>query len=168
MFYATKQNKYINEGVAFELDGIRYPSNWLNCSTIDEKEAIGLVEVQVVGEPKDDRYYWVSTTLEDGVMTYVNTPKELDPLKKAQVSAVNATAYSLLFPSDWMVSKSIETGEPMNADWSAYRASVRAVANQTKDAINAAVDVDELAGIIMEIEWPHDPNYVAPVMEGNE
>ena len=45
MFYRQASNQYITEGQSFEIDGTSYPANWLNCSTPQEKEALGLVEV---------------------------------------------------------------------------------------------------------------------------
>jgi hypothetical protein len=76
MFYRNETNQYINEGVAFEIDGTRYPANWLNNATAEDKQAHGLVEVTTVGERGDDRFNWVSETLEGSVRTIVNTPKD--------------------------------------------------------------------------------------------
>lgn len=160
MFYSKQYNQYISEGTAFTLGEIQYPANWLNCSSAAEKAEAGLVEVTVVGAPANDQYYWVSTTLDNGVLTYVNTPKELDVVKTTSINQTNATAYSLLAPSDWMVTKSIETQTPVAQDWTAFRASVRDVANNVKAMINESPDVDAVAGAMANIVWPHDPNYV--------
>ena len=165
MFYNKQHNQYVNENAAFTLDGVQYPANWLNNASAAEKAALGLVAVQVVGHPEDERYYWVSTTLADGVMTYVNTPKDLAVLQNQAVTNVNATAYSLLFPSDWMVVKAQETGVPVADDWKAYRQAVRDVASATVANIEAAVSVTQVQRAVEGIAWPHDPNYVAPVEE---
>ena len=164
MFYATKQDKYIVEGTAFELDGVQYPAVWLNQSTPEQKAAIGLVEVVATNSPADQTYYWVSETLNGAELTYTNTPKDLDTVKENAISQVNNTAYSLLFPSDWMVVKAVETQGTVPTDWNTYRANVRFTANTTKDALAVATTVDELANIIANMKWPHDPNYV-PVEE---
>ena len=37
MFYCTQNQQYIQEGNAFEINGVQYPSNWLNLSTPEEK-----------------------------------------------------------------------------------------------------------------------------------
>jgi hypothetical protein len=163
MFYNKQFNKYIKEGTAFELDGVQYPAVWLNQATAEQKAAIGLVEVQVVGAPQNDKYYWVSTTLEEGVMTYVNTPKDLITVQELAINDINATAYSLLAPSDWMVTKSVESGTPVDASWSTFRASVRDTANVGKGKVSVATNVDEIATLV--IDWPHDPNYKEPVVE---
>lgn len=160
MFYSKEYNQYVREGSDFSLGGVKYPATWLNETTLEEKTAVGLVEVQVIGAPADDRFYWVSTTLEDGILTYVNMPKELQPCIDQTVNQINATAYTLLSPSDWMVTKSIETSKPVASAWTDYRTSVRQTADNAKTSAQAATTVDELANL--QIEWPNDPNYVPP------
>lgn len=162
MFYSKQYNQYVMEGTAFILGDVQYPSNFLNLSTAEEKASIGLVEVQIVGAPENEQFYWVSTTLNDGVMTYVNTPKDLADLKEAQLQKIKTTAYSLLFPSDWMVIRAAE-GTPVPAEWSSYRAAVRAMTNKIKDEIDLSFDIDSLIASVSDIQWPHDPNYVPPV-----
>lgn len=165
MFYNAEHNQYVNEGAAFTLGDVQYPANWLNNATADEKAEAGLVEVTVVGAPGDDRYYWVSETLEAGVLTYTNTPKDLDSLKANAVAQANDTAHTILSPTDWMAVKAFETSTPMSAAWSQYRADVRAVANTARAAIEAATDIETLIEAC-KINWPNDPNNV--VLEAAE
>jgi hypothetical protein len=162
MFYNLKENTYIQEGQAFTIDGNQYAANWLNLSTPEEKIAIGLKEVIATNSPKSDIYYWVSSTLDKATLTYTNTPKDLAQVKANAVSQVNATAYSLLLPSDWMAVMASETGTPMDATWKAWRASIRAEALAATTAINAATDVDTVASAV-QVSWTPDPN--APVSE---
>ena len=164
MFYNAQYNQYIQEGTQFTLGDVTYPPQWLNQSTPEQKAAIGLVEVVATNSPADQTYYWVSETLNGAELTYTNTPKDLDTVKENAISQVNNTAYSLLFPSDWMVVKAVETQGTVPTDWNTYRADVRFTANTTKDALAVATTVDELANIIANMKWPHDPNYV-PVEE---
>ena len=168
MFYSTTDGQYINEGQSFTIDGVQYPSNWLNLSTPEEKAAIGLEEVIATNSPANDQYYWVSTTLDKATLTYVNTPKDLVQVKSNALSTINNTAYTILQPSDWMVVKSVETSTPINPDWNSYRASVRATADSTRTAVTAAADVDAVATIMGSIAWPKSPSQVAaeaPVSE---
>lgn len=168
MWYSSKDGQYINEGVAFTIDGVQYPSNYLNLSTPEEKAAIGLEEVIATNSPKSDQYYWVSTTLDKATLTYVNTPKNLTDVKSNALSTINNTAYTILQPSDWMVVKSVETSTPINPDWNTYRASVRSTADSTRTAVTAAADVDAVATIMGAIAWPKSPSQVAaeaPVSE---
>jgi hypothetical protein len=159
MFYNSTENKYIQEGTSFTLDGIQYPPSWLNQSTPEQKAAVGLEEVIATNSPKDDRYYWVSSSREGASLTYTNTPKDLDQVKAMAVSQVNAAAYSILLQSDWMVVKSIETSTPMDTAWSTWRASIRTSAAEAVAAINAASDVDAVA-TAAQVEWATDPNNV--------
>lgn len=152
MFYIAP-NQYIQDGAPFTVNGTSYPAGWLNASSAEEKAAIGLVEVTVVGQREDDRFYWVSESLADGVLTYTNTPKDLDGLKTQWVKQINQTAYSLLLPSDWMVVKALETSSTVPAEWTTYRAAVRSTATATVAAIDAVTDVAALQAAI-QVTWP--------------
>lgn len=165
MFYNKEFNQYVVEGTSFELGGIKYPSNWLNQASEKEKSDAGLVEVVATNSPADDRFYWVSQELKAATLTYVNTPKDLDALKKQWSDSVNNQVYAQLQPSDYLPARAFETGEPMSEVWKAYRAAVRTLASQTKVAIAATTTVDELASIVTSIAWPNDPNYVAPAQQ---
>jgi len=165
MFYNAEFNQYVNEGTTFTLDGIQYPPSWLNQSTPEQKAAIGLVEVQVIGGPANQQYYWVSENLEGPILTYTNIPKDLIGVQESATTLVNTTAYSLLFPSDWMVTKAVETQTPVPEAWNTYRAQVRATANTAKDALTLTTTVEEVEAIILNLQWPHDPNWVVPVID---
>ena len=157
MFYSSTDGQYINEGTAFEIAGVQYPSNWLNLSSPEDKAAIGLQEVIATNSPANDKFYWVSETLNGASLTYTNTPKDLDPCKANEVSATNATAYAILLPSDWMVVKAFETSTPMDAAWSAWRAQIRSQAATQVAAINACTSIEELAAL-PNVDWAKDPN----------
>lgn len=160
MFYRAASNQYLHEGQPFEVDGTQYPQNWLNLSTPEEKAALGLQEVTDANAPEDDRFYWVSSELNGAVRTYTNNPKELAGLKTQWAASINAAAYSLLLPTDWMVIKALETQTAVAADWTAWRAAVRTTAANAIAAINTSADVPALQDAI-NVEWPHDPNYKA-------
>ena len=161
MFYCAKENKYIVEQTPFTIDGTGYPADWLNHASAEDKQTLGLVEVTYEGLREDDRFYWVSENRNGAVISYVNTPKDLDALKKQWVASTNQAAYSLLVQSDWMVVKAMETSTAVPADWATYRAAVRSAAQTTVAAINAAADVPALQAAV-HVTWPNDPNYVAP------
>jgi len=157
MFYKSP-NQYIREGTAFVIDGIQYPANWLNLSTPEDKSAIGLEEVITTNSPANDKFYWVSSSLSGASLTYTNTPKDVDVCKSNEVSTTNATAYSILLPSDWMATKAFETGTTVAAAWSTWRASIRTTAANQIAAINACTTVDDLANL-PQADWAKDPNY---------
>ena len=157
MFYCTTTQQYIQEGTAFEINGVQYPANWLNLSTPEEKAELNLVEVVATNSPANPQYYWVSESLNGAELTYTNTPKDLTTVKSSAFSQINETAYTILQPSDWMVVKAFETSTPINADWNAWRASIRATADQTRTAVTGAADVDVVAEIMGNIVWAKSP-----------
>jgi hypothetical protein len=163
MFYSKNDGQYIQEGNPFTIDGVQYPANFLNLSTPEQKEAIGLEEVIATNSPANDQYYWVSTELNEASLTYVNTPKDLDTVKSNSVAQINQTAYSILLPSDWMVVKSVETNTPMSTEWNTWRQSIRTTADTSRLAVVEATDVDEVQAIMGNITWSPDPNQ--PIQE---
>lgn len=161
MFYSTTTNTYIQEGTAFEINGVQYPQNWLNLSTPQEKAEIGLEEVIATNSPANQQYYWVSQELNGASLTYINNPKDLDTCKTNAVSQLKTTAYTMLLPTDWMVVKSVETSTPIPSDWNTWRASIRTTCENAITAVNACTNVDELAQLT--VTWPINPNKVQNV-----
>lgn len=160
MFYSTTDGQYINEGTAFTISDVQYPANWLNLSTPEEKASIGLEEVVATNSPANYQYYWVSTELNGATLTYINTPKDLISVQESAISTINSTAYSILFPSDWMAVKAFETATPMDTAWSTWRSAIRAEAATQITAINACTTIEQLADL-PNVSWSKDPN--APV-----
>ena len=177
MFYNKKENLYVNEGTAFTIDGVQYPAVWLNQSTAEEKAAIGLEEVIATNSPADDRFYWVSQELNEAQLTYINTPKQLDDseepdesgklvkttgLKTVWTAQVKQTVFTLLSPTDYIDIRNLRDPS-YKPEWMTWRESIRDYSAITVSEIAACTTVDELATIIANIKWPHDPNYVSPV-----
>lgn len=155
---------FVPAGTAFEWDGIQYPQNWCNLSSPEEKAAIGMVDV-VYGQYPNDQYYWVSQdapVYKDGVVVidYTSTPKDLFECQNQAVNALEAAAWSILSPSDWRVTKAVETKSSVPANWNAWREAIRLQADKQRAAITACKSVDELAAL-PAVDWAHDPNYVA-------
>ena len=144
----------LNPDIPFEHDGIQYPANWLRLATPEDRQAIGITEVPDYPRP-DDRFYWV-TQNPDG--TYTAIPKDLAGLKTTWCAQVDATAYSILLPSDWMVVRRAEDGAAIPTEWTTYRASVRTYAQTAKTNLNAAVDIDAFIAVATNLAWPKDPN----------
>jgi hypothetical protein len=74
MHYHPESNTYVKDGEAFTLNGTQYPWNW-------DRASLGFVEVTTIGTREDDRYYWVSEEVKDGVRTITNTPKDPEQIK---------------------------------------------------------------------------------------
>lgn len=82
MFYHQSENKYIHEGQQFTLNGVTYPSGWLNQITPQEKLALGLVEVVKTNQPGNREFYFVNEELNGAELTYVNAPKDLKGIRE--------------------------------------------------------------------------------------
>lgn len=166
MFYSSQHKQYVREGVEFTLGDIQYPANWLNLSTAEEKAAIGLVEVKLTNSPADDRFYWVTETLEGTSLTYVNTPKTLDDyvdenvkvvgLKSIWITQIRNTAYNMLQPTDYIDIRNLRDPS-YKPEWITWRDSVRATSTSSVQQITDCKTVDELATIIDGIVWPEEP-----------
>ena len=123
---------------AFTHEGISYPSNWLRLTTLEEKQAIGIVEVADTSQSWDQRFYWG-----------VDNPKDLDGLKTQWKQTQNETAASLLAPSDWRVVKASEvTDYTVEAEWTTYRAAVRTACNTRQTEIDNCADVAALKELL--------------------
>ena len=158
MFYNEQYNQYVNEGQAFTLGDVFYPANWLNLSSPEEKTEAGLQEVIATNSPANQQYYWVSQELNGATLTYVNTPKDLTDVKTDAINQVNNAAYSILFPTDWMVVKAFETSTKVPTAWNTWRANVRTYATNEVSLIEATNSVDEVATIMGSLQWPLDPD----------
>jgi len=150
-------------GTAFTWAEIQYPANWCNLSSPEEKAAIGMVDVIHETRP-NDTYYWVSqdAPVYTGTVVEINytaTPKDLTQLQTQCVDAINAQAYLILLPSDWMVVKAVETGGTVAPAWNTWRQTIRGQARDQVAAVNACTTVAELAAL-PSVAWASDPDTV--------
>lgn len=157
MFYRKKSNQYIREGNQFVIEGVTYPSVWLNQSTPQQKLDLGLEEVIATNSPYDPVYYWTGETLDGAKLTYTGTPKDLSIVKENAIVQINEATYSMLLSSDWMAAKAFETGTPIPTEWSTWRASIRSTSQQFVQDINDATNVDSVANVMNNISWPSPP-----------
>lgn len=132
--------KKLTLGQAFEFNGIQYPADWLDKTTLEEKQAIGITE-EPDPEWYDDRYYWG-----------VNNPKDLDMLKASFIIQIKETAYSLLSHTDYKIIRSSETGGKVDLPTLNARANIRTKSDEFEIAINACTTVEELAALSFDWE----------------
>jgi len=144
-------DRYIQADTPFEHNGIRYPANWLRLSSSEEKQAIGLVEIQYL-EPIDRRFYKPLDA--NGIDIEVPIPRELSEVQDEQIQSINETMKIILTPTDWVIVKSLETGEPIPNNIKDFRASVRATGFKIKEKIKAAKDIEEVKTIVTTVTWP--------------
>jgi hypothetical protein len=166
---------------AFTNDGIQYPANWLRLSSAEEKAAIGITEVADAVRA-DDRFYWdgnlanpknlndVEEVDEDGNPLYVKVLDKTDPenpvmvdsdkrlvtkgLKSNFIAQIKQTAGSILAQTDWMVTRKADIGTDIPESVVAYRASVRAKADELEVSISAVTTVEQLAGL--DLSFPQE------------
>ena len=131
--------KKLTLGQAFEFNGIQYPADWLQKTSLEEKQAIGIVE-EPDPEYFDDRYYW-----------NVNVPKDLDVLKTNLIANIKSSAATLLQDTDWKIIRSSETNIRVDLPTLNRRADIRTKSNEFEDSINTCTSVEELAAL--SFDW---------------
>ena len=142
----------------FTIDGTSYPANWLRLTSIEEKNAVGITEVEDQTTQYDDRFYWgVDNPKQLDDITV--TPEEGEPyvqhgLKHNWIAQVKDTAGKLLAQTDWMVIRKAERDVAIPAATVTYRAAVVAEANRLETAINACSDIPALIAVVTAQGWP--------------
>ena len=137
-----------------------YPANWLRLTSLEEKEAVGIVEVPDETVSYDDRFYWGVDNpkqLEDITVT----PEEGEPytqhgLKHQWTAQVKDTANKLLAQTDWMVIRKIERNVDVPEATTTYRQAVIAECTRLANAIKIAVDVQALIDVVTTQNWPSE------------
>ena len=167
-------------GVAFTVNDIQYPANWLQLSTQEEKLAIGITE-EADPVRADDRFYWngdssMPKELEDraevdenGDPIYVQVlDKSQDPpvmvdsseqlvtpgLKTTWKNQVKHTAGTMLAPTDWMVIRKAERDVDIPADVVEKRSAIRTECDRLETAITAASDIAAFITVVQNQNWP--------------
>jgi hypothetical protein len=163
------------QGTAFTVNDIQYPANWLNLTTLVEKQAIGITEV--ADEVRaDDRFYWdgditnpkaledkeevdqdgnplfvkvYDATADNGKGAMVDSTERLvtKGLKSNFISQVKHTAGTLLAQTDWMVIRKAERDVAIPANVVTYRASVVSKATELEATITAVTTVAQLSAL---------------------
>lgn len=126
---------------AFTHDGIQYPANWLRLTSLEEKQAIGIVETP--DQPQwDQRFYWG-----------VDNPKDHAQLVEQWVAQVKQTAGTMLSPTDWYIVRNSENGSAVPQEVLDRRSEIRSYSNQKEAAIEATTTTEELAAYVTSSEF---------------
>ena len=118
----------------------------MRTSSPEEKAAIGITEIPEKPRP-DDRFYWVDAD-NNGV------PKDLTQLQAQWSQQIDQAAYSMLQPTDWYVTRKMESNVSVPASVTALRSNVRAYANQAKANIGNVAVVEDLITVVTTLSWP--------------
>lgn len=135
-------------GAAFQHNGIKYPPNWLQLSTEQDRDALG-IEWRPEPEPYDQTFYWAP-----------DVPKDHGELVAEYVDTTKGRAYGLLQKSDWLFIRELDNAVPVDESTRSWREDVRLACQQKIAAINATTTVAELASYVTGSEyalWPTEP-----------
>lgn len=120
------------------------------------REEHGIVEIPDP-EKKNPKFYFVQETVDAPYV--INTPKDVEGLKSSLSSEVRQTAFTLLQPTDYQITRISEqiingtTPDVLDTDIATYRAGVRAAYAALEAAIAAATTVADLEAINYSA-WP--------------
>lgn len=159
MPFQLPDGRLISPDVAFTLNEIQYPANFLRLSTEEEKQALGIVWVDP-GPSWDQRFYWGYS--EDGHLI----PKDHTQLVEQWTNQTRATANTLLAPTDWIIIREADNGKAADPALKQWREDIRLATGAKNAAITATADTAELAAYITGADypvWPSDPN--APAVD---
>ena len=134
-------NKPLSYDRAFTHADIQYPANWLRLSSLEERNAIGVVEV-ADAPSYDQRFYWG-----------VDNPKDIDQLKEQWTGQVKSTAGSMLAQSDWYIVRRSDNGVEVPEEVTARRVEIRAFSEVKEGVIASCETVDELAAYLTSQEF---------------
>jgi len=175
----TLNGRTLNPDEGFQHEGTSYPQNWLRLTSLEEKQAIGIVETPDVVAPwYDQRFYWgvdnpkllndkeevdqqgnpvyvqVLGTV-DGQPAMVNSTERLVTrgMKHQWIAQFKQTANSMLAQTDWVVTRKAERNVDIPADIAAKRAAVVAECARLEAAISAVQDVPALIAVIGTANW---------------
>lgn len=197
MFALVENNQFIkivNSNKGITIGENQYPKSIFTLWSNNEREAIGIYEVQVDNTNKKDEAYYINTNVSysfsNGAVVGVYgtaTAKPLDDvlfvegdeipsdkavgdvkqygLKGIEIAKIKAQAGGLLAPTDWHVVKATEVASySVPSDIATYRANVRSKSNEMETQINAVTDVDALKALY-EYTEQEDGTFTRPLAE---
>ena len=174
-----------NQPKAIQIGDIKYPKNIFEIWSDSDLEAIGIYEVVFDNTNYKDPKYYINTdqsfAFSSGTVTAsygTATAKQLNDstddngnvtkgLKTTCKETINAEAYTLLDPSDWMVVRNSESSKSIPSDWLDFRVNVRSTASSMKTKVDAVSDVDALITLYTYVNQGTDenPDMVRPLGE---
>ena len=143
--------KRLRQGRPFEHNGMQYPANWLQLSTQEDKDALGVTWVEdEQPTPFDSKFYSAPGVEKDLQEVKVDLGKEYDN-----------RAYNLLSPTDWYVVRKSETNEAIPVGITSFRTRVREVSNSRKSAVSGQPNIETLVCIstFPDLQWPSLDDY---------
>tara|TARA_Y100000015_G_C2384038_1_gene86424 strand:+ start:551 stop:1186 length:636 start_codon:yes stop_codon:yes gene_type:complete len=148
--------KRLTKGKAFSSNGVSYPANWLELTSREQHEEIGIVYAQdpVPSRTWDQRWAW--GYLDNGELNW----KDYDQKKAQLLDENNRAADSLLSPTDYTVIRKYEKNIAIPDDTTSFRDEVRRINAAREAAIEGTSTTEELHGISAFADLPY-PSSVA-------
>jgi len=146
MWY-SEQHGVIKTPKEFMHNGITYPRQVFRKWNKSELAELGIRPARVV--TPDSRYFNTGEEnyeLVDGewVISYVETEKEVEPIKEQLISKIKQHVASILAPSDWRVIREQEGYKVAGDEWKTWRGAVRDHGNNLERTIQALTDMDSV------------------------
>lgn len=139
MYFETADGVRLHLDAPFVIDGVQYPANWLRMTSIEEKNAVGIVEK--AEETILDTNLSSLFRLADG------TPRDLEAVKGRMLKECRTRCYNELAKTDWMVVRAAEGVAPIPEDVVAMRKMCRDECNEREIAINSATVIEDLEAL---------------------
>jgi hypothetical protein len=155
------------EGTSFtDANGVKYPPQWLNQATEEQKLAIGITwEADPIRA--DDRFYWDGNldnpkALEDKLEVNEDNSPLLDNkgnqvvtkgLKSNYIAQVKDTAGKLLAQTDWYVIRKAERNVDIPVNIVSKRAAIVTEADRLETAITSVTTVEALIEVLNAQNW---------------
>lgn len=130
----------------------QYPANFLNLTTIEEKNALGITE-EPDPEIHDSRFYWSA-----------DNPKDLDQLKSQWIAQIKDTTNKLLAATDWMVIRKMERNIDIPANIVAYRKAVIDECVRLESDLSSKKKVETFIEVVTNQNFP-SMNETLPAVE---
>lgn len=141
--YQLPDGRTVSDSMAFTLDEIQYPSNWLLLSSADERKERGIIGPLPEPPWYDQRFYWAP-----------DQPKDHAQLVTEYIGHVKRNAASMLSDTDWMVTRSAEpNGKPVPQATLDRRQQIRDFSNLKEAAIEATSTSEELAAYVTSADY---------------
>jgi len=176
--------KVFSNPQSFEHKGIKYSSQIFALWSNEEKQDIGIYEIEFNHQNKKDEAYFINTNeqfkFENGkAISYFGNaiPKSLEDvnevdvdnqpilrdgvqlvtkgLKSQKIQMIKSQTSGLLQSSDWYVVRKSETGKAIPENISTFRTAVRTKSNEMEAMIIACNSVDELKSLF---EYSGEPS----------
>ena len=187
----NKIEKVFANPQGFTLNGNQYSSQIFQVWTTEEKQAIGIYEIETDSSNFKDEAYYINTNeifaFSNGKATRswgtafakqledVNAVDQngapilrdgvqvvIKGLKSQKISTSKQQAAGLLQSTDWYVTRKSDTGTAIPQAIQDFRTAVRSVSNQQETQINACSNVEQLKALY---EYVGKTNPIRPLAE---